>query len=131
MPFARTRPAPKSARKRAGTVSRFFASSEYSAVPSKAIAGAHGKKSDRGGGVGGAPPPRSVVGHSNPTTSHKASLIAQKIPPAPLLAPTGPRKPSVHRGFRPIDGMSDECPVPAIGHASARSATRPAGSVAF
>src|SRR3954451_502999 len=107
MPFASTRPAPKSARKRAGTVSRFFASSEYSAVPSKAIAGAHGKKSDRGGGVGGAPPPRSGDAHSNPTTSHKATLIAQNFPQDASVGHSGPRKPSVHRGLEPICGMSD------------------------
>src|SRR5881396_3030998 len=93
MPFASTRPAPKSARKRAGTVSRFFASSEYSAVPSKAIAGAHGKKSDRGGGVGGAPPPRSVertVIPLPPTKQPQSHNFSHGHPPMATAAPETP-----------------------------------------
>src|SRR4051794_28059036 len=89
MPFASTSPELKSARKRAGTVSRFFASREYSAVPSKAIRWAHGKKSDRGGGVGGAPPPRSgeaLVSHSPPRSNPNRT----KNPTEPLSRPPEP-----------------------------------------
>src|SRR3954447_6434940 len=101
MPFASTSPAEKSARKQARTVSRFFASREYSAVPSKAISGAHGRKADRGGGVGGAPPPRSDGADRTPTLPHKATPNAQKIPPRPLRTHARPRKPRVHRRSGP------------------------------
>src|SRR5215207_6681029 len=131
MPLARTRPAPKSARKRAGTVSRFLASSEYSAVPSKAIAWTHGKKSDRGGGVGGAPPPRSGRGTYIPTTSHEATPIAQFFPPMPSNDPSNRRNPRTHGAFRRPGLGSDVCPDPAIEPASAQFATRRAAQHAF
>src|SRR6478752_6215462 len=122
MPFASTSPAPKSARKRAGTVSRFFASSEYSAVPSKAIAGTHGKKGGSRWRSGRSPSTPIRWRHRTPTLPHKATPFAQKFPQMPPFAPFAPEKPSVHRGSGSICGISDECPYPAIRRADGRSA---------
>src|SRR2546423_10346724 len=89
------------------------------------------RKADRGGGVGGSPPPRSDGANATPTVPHKATPDAQKIPRMALFAPLDPRKPCVHREIGPICGMSDKCPFPAIGRAHLRSAMRRAAPDAF
>src|SRR5215208_5029422 len=58
--FDRTVPLANAARNRAGMLSRFFASSECSKWPRNANGHIPEKSSDRSGGVGGAPPLRSI-----------------------------------------------------------------------
>ena len=83
-PRTRNTPPASADRNLAGTVSRFFASSECSKVPWKAKAHvSDGAKvqSIRGGGVGGAPPPRSGFAHGTyPTVSHSATQISSFVP---------------------------------------------------
>src|SRR5918992_30014 len=73
------------ARNLAGTVSRFLASSECSKVPWKAKAHVSGSwrrvQSIRGGGVGGAPPPRTGFASATyPTPSHSATQMSTFVP---------------------------------------------------
>src|SRR5919206_4762548 len=84
-PCTRKTPPASAARKRAGTVSRFFASSVCSKVPWKAKAHEFQRgaevESIRGGGVGGAPPPRTGFATGTyPTTSHCATQLSSVLP---------------------------------------------------
>src|SRR5215210_3986084 len=69
-----------------GTVSRCFASSVCSKLPLKAKAHVVrgvpvGVESIRGGGVGGAPPPRTGCSAGTyPTLSHLATLLSTLVP---------------------------------------------------
>ena len=73
------------ARNLAGTVSRFLASSECSKVPWKAKAHVRQMRrvvqSIRGGGVGGAPPPRTgFASGTYPTSPHSATQLSSFVP---------------------------------------------------
>src|SRR5690349_22450470 len=63
-------------------VSRFLASRLWSKVPVKAKAHESGEgQSIRGGGVGGAPPPRTGFASAKyPTSSHSATQISSDVP---------------------------------------------------
>src|SRR5215211_5917654 len=77
--LARTVPFSKNVRKRAGMLSRFFASSECSKWPRNAKVHVPTERSDRSGGVGGAPPLRSIAGRHpsplSPTLQHHFPLF--------------------------------------------------------
>src|SRR3954467_15568882 len=84
-PRTRKTPPASAARNLAGIVSRFFASSECSKVPWKAKAHVSnwGRRvqSIRGGGVGGAPPPRTGFAKGTyPTPSHSATHFSSDLP---------------------------------------------------
>src|SRR3954452_19471633 len=84
-PRERTTPPLSAARNFDGTVSRFLASRLCSKVPVKAkahvVGEAGGGQSIRGGGVGGAPPPRTGFAPATyPTSSHSATQIATCVP---------------------------------------------------
>src|SRR3954471_22404466 len=80
--LARTVPFSKNVRKRAGMLSRFFASSECSKWPRNDKVHVPAEKSDRSGGVGGAPPLRSIAGR------HPSPLSPTLQHPPPLFRPT-------------------------------------------
>src|SRR3954467_10951155 len=77
--LARTVPFSKNVRKRAGMLSRFFASSECSKWPRNAKVHVPAEKSDRSGGGGGPPPLRSIAGRHpsplSPTLQHRFPLF--------------------------------------------------------
>src|SRR3954464_15973673 len=84
-PRTRKTPPASAARNLAGIVSRFFASSECSKVPWKAKAHVSnwGRRvqSIRGGGVGGAPPPRTGFARGTyPTLSQSATHFSSDLP---------------------------------------------------
>src|SRR3954447_11129393 len=81
-PCTRNTPPASAARNFAGIVSRFFASSECSKVPWKAKAHeSKGVQSIRGGGVGGAPPPRTGFATGTyPTSPHLATQLSPDLP---------------------------------------------------
>src|SRR3954454_15623870 len=74
-----------------GTVSRCFASSVCSKLPLKAKAHVVRRfrvevESIRGGGVGGAPPPRTgCAAGTYPTPSHFATQLPSFVPPCPRV----------------------------------------------
>src|SRR5918998_6237514 len=71
----------RAARNFAGTVNRFLASSECSKVPWKAKAHVPKGQSIRGGGVGGAPPPRTGFASGKyPTVPHSATHFSSFAP---------------------------------------------------
>src|SRR3954449_13117945 len=79
-PLLSTTPSESAARNFAGTVSRFFASSEYSKVPRKATGRGHVVRSrSRGGEVGGASPPR-LAGVLLPHLSPQSNTICTLFP---------------------------------------------------
>src|SRR5215210_6772565 len=84
-PRTRKTPPASTARNFAGTVSRFLASSECSKVPWKAKAHVRAQgevQSIRGGGVGGAPPPRTGFTRATyPTMPHSATHFSSVVPP--------------------------------------------------
>src|SRR6188472_4362812 len=86
-----------------GTVSRFFASSVCSKVPWKAKAHVvrQGSQSIRGGGVGGAPPPRTgFATTSYPTFPHSATHFSFGGPRDGGSSVAGQLKLSLCRDFR-------------------------------
>ena len=104
-PLTRKTPSENAARNFAGTVSRFFASREWSKVPWKAKAHVQcceGVQSIRGGGVGGAPPPRTGFARGRyPTSSHSATQLSTFAPLRLNVAASGLRntcKSGVSRG---------------------------------
>src|SRR4051794_40655551 len=83
-PLTRKAPSENAARSLEGTVSRFLASRVCSKVPWKAnahVRQGEGGQSIRGGGVGGAPPPRTGFAASKyPTTPHSATQLSSFLP---------------------------------------------------
>src|SRR3954470_2152203 len=104
----------RAARNLAGTVSRFWASSECSKVRWKAkahVGSEEGVQSIPGGGVGGAPPPGTGFANGTyPTPSHSATQISSFIPLDLNLVTLRTRNRRISRSFL---RWADPCRRPA------------------